>query len=131
MFNKHNEKEREWLLAKIKSKVLLLLSMPGRLRFKLAIETMEMGLFQQLSGFRRMWALLYVVRKWTTFPRRYHRDSCELHELCVPYCLKLSPTDSYWLLSVNGDSWIHVRAGLSRHKEQFQDYHSGILQTQW
>ena len=63
IFNKHNEKEREWLLSKRKSKVLLLLSMPGRLRFKLTIEKTEMGLFQQFSGFQRMWVLPYVVRR--------------------------------------------------------------------
>ena len=63
IFNKHSEKEREWLLSKRKSKVLLLLSMPGRLRFKLTIEKTEMGLFQQFSGFQRMWVLPYVVRK--------------------------------------------------------------------
>lgn len=56
-------KKEKWLLAKIKSKVLLFLSMPGRLRFKLAVEKMEMGLFQQFSGFQRMWVLLYVVRE--------------------------------------------------------------------
>ena len=56
-------KKEKWLLAKIKSKVLLLLSMPGRLRFMLVVEKMEMGLFQQFSGFQRMWVLLYAVRE--------------------------------------------------------------------